>query len=132
MVNADVALYSVIGLPLPLPWEFLQIETVPQRELPQPVIQLVRIVDDDLCTDVIAVLHPFREDSADLLLLHIVAVNHSCLMGQDYRLTFVARKTFGSKHFLRQPQFPADSAIWVVIFKNTHPCQDGMINQISL
>jgi len=59
VVNADVALYSVIGLPLPLPWDFLQIEAVPQRELPQPVIQLARIVDDDLRTDVIAVLRSF-------------------------------------------------------------------------
>ena len=59
VVNADISLYYVIGLPLPLPWGLLQIEAIPQREFPQPVIQFARIVDDDLCTDVIAVLRSF-------------------------------------------------------------------------
>ena len=128
VIDTDISLDGIIGLTLPFPWGFLQIEAVPDRKLPQSIAERMCVVDDNLCPHILPVLHPLREDGADVLLLDIFGVDHPCLMGQDDRLALVACKAFGCKYLLREAQLPTDGSIWILIFKNTHPSQDGIIH----
>ena len=133
MVDFDVPLNGIIGLPLPDTGRFVQTQVVAAGQLTHFVLfQAVGVVDDDFCTDIIAVPVALRQNRADALLFHVVCVNVASIMRYDDGLPLVGRKALFSKDFFRQPQLPALGTVRVVINKNAHRCHDGMVYKVAL
>ena len=133
MVDFDVPLNGIIGLPLPDTGRFVQTQVVAAGQLTHFVLlQAVGVVDDDFCTDIIAVPVALRQNRADALIFHVVGVNVASIMRYDDGLPLVGRKALFSKDFFRQPQLPALGTVRVVINKNAHRCHDGVVYKVAL
>ena len=112
MIDADIRLNGVIGLTVPFAGFFQKVEIVAQRQFAQTAVAHgVRIVDDDLGADVIAVPIAVSEDGANLLPVHIVLIHNARLMRNNHGLSTIAFQALRLKDVFRQTQFAPDASV---------------------
>ena len=133
MIDNDVPLNCVVGLPFPFARSFIEIEVIAEGQFLQSRrFHLVRVMDDDFGSDIVTVPIPFGQNSADRIFVDIVLRNEAGVVSDDDGLALVGLEAFRRENLFREPKFPPDRSVRVGVLEDTRAGQDRPVDQVSL
>ena len=109
VIDDNIPLDGIIGLPIPHTRGFVKVEVIPKRQFFQTcVFHGICIVDDDFCTNIVAASVTFRQNRADTVFVDIILRDEAGIVCDDNGLAAVGFEAFWLENLLRDTKFPSD------------------------
>ena len=132
MIDDDIPLDGVIGLPIPHTRGFVKIEVIAERKFFQTcVLHGVRVMDHDVCDNVVSAPITFRQNRADAVFVDVILRDEAGVVRYDNGFAPIGFEAFGLENLFREPQFPANGAIRVGVLEDTCAGEDGSVRKVA-